>query len=288
MDQAFPSDLSHEQWKLIEPLLPKARAGGRPRKTCLRSVVNAVFFLNRTGCQWRYLPNGFPPWQTVYDYYSKWVKSGLWIEIHFTLYFLVRLKEGRKVYPTLAIVDAQSIRAARGESRAADHFKKVIGRKRTILVDTLGFLLTCYVHKANDQDWTGFEFAFERLPEPFKVSLEKIIGDLGYRYNQLKHQVGKHGIQIEAIDRKKFGTNMKPKRWIVERTFAWFNHYRRLSRDYEKTTFSSEATLFVSQIQLLLRRYFHKLFRYLSSMETFQTTSCGNAACRPRFRYTLR
>jgi len=254
MDQAFPSDLTDRQWQLIEPILPKARSGGRPRSTSLRQVVNAIFYLNRTGCQWRYLPPCFPPWQTVYDYYRKWILNGIWIEIHFTIYFLVRRKLGRSVFPSLAIVDAQSIRAASGENRAADHFKKVIGRKRSILVDSLGFMIGCYVHKANDQDCTGLEILLERLFGFFKEHLQKIIGDMGYRYPYLKYRCQQSNIQIETIDRKVHGTNMKHKRWVVERSFAWFNHYRRNSRDYEKACISSEASLYISQIQLLLRR----------------------------------
>jgi len=266
MDQAFPSDLTHKQWKLIEGLLPKARTGGRPRTTNLRAIVNAIFYLNRTGCQWRYLPKHFPAWQTVYDYYAKWMKSGIWLQIYFTLYFLVRKKEGRNVYPSLAIVDAQSIRAHFGENRARDVFKKVTGRKRSILVDSLGFLLCCYVHKGNDQDHTGFEILFARLLDPFKKNLSKIIGDGAYRYDSLKDLVGEYDIEMQVLNYKKTGESLKPKRWVVERTFAWFNHYRRLSRDYEKTCFSSETSLFISQIQLLLKRYFFYLM-------TFQTAS---------------
>lgn len=258
MDQAFPSDLTHKQWKLIEPLLPKARPGGRPRTTNLRIIVNAVLYLNRTGCQWRYLPPQFPPWQTVYDYYSKWLKQGVWLQIYFSLYFHVRVKEERNVYPSLAIVDAQSVRAHFGEGRARDHFKKVTGRKRTILVDTLGFLLCCHVHKANDQDWNGFEVLFEKLPGPFKNSLQKIIGDGGYRYC-VREKIESCGIELEVLNYKKTGVSLKPKRWIVERSFAWLNHYRRHSRDYEKSCASSEAALYISQIQLLLRRLTPKL-----------------------------
>jgi transposase len=256
MSQAFASDLTQEQWDLIQPLLPKARPGGRPRTTNLRSVVNAVLYLNRTGCQWRYLPKCFPPYQTVYDYFKKWKDLGTWLQIYFTLYFRVRVKEHRNVYPSLAIVDSQSAKVHFGESRARDGFKKVIGRKRSILVDSLGFLICCHVHKGNDQDWTGLELLMEKLPKPFKISLQKIIGDMGYRLESLKDLCGKDGIEMEPIDQKKYGTNMKPKRWIVERTFAWLNHFRRHSRDYEKKTSSSEMALYITHMQLLLKRAF--------------------------------
>lgn len=265
MDQAFPSDLTDGQWKLIEPLLPKARTGGRPRTTSLRDVINAVFYLNRTGCQWRYPPRSFPPWQTVYDYYRRWVLSGLWFEIYFSMYFRVRRQQGRQALPSLAIVDAQSIRAPSGEQRAADHFKKVIGRKRTILVDSLGFLIACHVHKANDQDWTGFELLLNRVFRFFKEKLTKIVADKGYRYAFLKELCAEWGIELEVIDRKIYGTNMVHKRWIVERSLAWLNHFRRNSRDFEKTCRSSETCLFISQLQLLLRRTglgLRRLFRH--------------------------
>ena len=278
MDQAFPSDLTHGQWKLIEPLLPKARTGGRPRSTNLRAVINAVFYVNRTGCQWRYLPRHFPPWQTVYDYYSKWLKNGVWLHIYFVLYFKVRIKEGRSAFPSLAIVDSQSARAHFGESRARDHFKKVIGRKRSILVDTLGFLLCCFVHKANDQDFKGLMTLLHRLPTPISNGLQKIIGDQAYRFTTLKEEAQTRGIVLETIDRKKLGTNMKPKRWIVERSIAWFNHYRRLTRDYEKLCAQSEIMIFISQIQLLLKRWNpNLLLKYCTfALGTFQTPSRGS------------
>lgn len=254
MDQAFPSNLNERQWQFIQPLLPKARRGGRRRSTCLRQVVNAVLYLNRTGCQWRYLPSGFPPWQTVYDYYRQWILSGVWLEIYFAIYFMVRHQLGRRIFPSLAIVDSQSIRAAAGEQRARDHYKKVTGRKRTILVDTLGFMIGCYVHKANDQDCTGLEALLERLFKFFKENLEKIIADMGYRGPTLKYRCAQVNIELETIDRKIHGTNMKHKRWVVERSFAWFNNYRRNSRDYEKTCRASETSLYISQLQILLHR----------------------------------
>ena len=255
MDRAYPSNLTHKQWNLIRRLLPKARLGGRPRTTDLKLVVNAIFYVNRTGCQWRYLPSEFPPWQTVYDYFSKWLKQGIWHKVHRLLVHRVRLQEGRSKHPSLAIVDAQSVRAHFGRERAKDVFKKVIGRKRSILVDTLGFLLGCHVHKANDQDCHGCLKLFDKLSPQASRSLEKIIADMGYRGPLLREEaLYTHGIEFETIDRKKLGTNMKPKRWIVERTIAWFNHYRRLSRDYEKICAQSEAMIFISQIQMLLKR----------------------------------
>jgi len=261
MDQAFDTDLTDKQWKLINQYLPKARLGGRPRSTHLRLVVNAILYLNRTGCQWRYLPRDFPPWQTVYDYFSKWRNSGVWYKILRLLARKVRVQEGRTAMPHLAIIDSQSVRAHYGENRAKDYYKMITGRKRTILVDALGFLIICCVHKSTDQDINGGMKIFSRLPKEYSRSIEKIIADMGYRGPLLKEEaLYSHGIEFKTINRKTDGTNMKPKRWIVERSIAWFNHYRRLSRDYEKCCVQSEAMIIVSQIQLLLKRWEKNLF----------------------------
>jgi putative transposase len=141
-------------------------------------------------------------------------------------------------------------------------YKKVTGRKRSILVDALGFLICCFVHKGNDQDFRGLMALLHRLPAKSNESLQKILGDQAYRFSTLKEEAASRGIEVETLDVKKLGTNLKPKRWIVERTIAWFNHFRRLSRDYEKNCASSEAILFISQTQILLRRYAHGSYRF--------------------------
>lgn len=262
----YASDLSDQQWNLIKLWVPEARAGGRPRSTNVREVINAIFYVCRAGCAWRYLPGGFPPWQTVYDYYSKWMKSGFWNKLQQIIYSLVRHKEGRTPRPSLAIVDSQSVRSTHGEERARDCFKKVIGRKRSVLVDSLGFMISVFVHKGNDQDFRGLMALFHRLPKEISNSLTKILADGAYRFSTLKEEANSRGIDLEVLNSRKLETNLGKQRWKVERSISWFNHYRRLSKDYERTCQSSEAMIYICQIQLLLRRYIrHILFRHLPS-----------------------
>lgn len=270
MDQArrlYPSDLTDQQWEFISELIPPARSGGRPRTTNVRHVVNAVLYLTRTGCAWRYLPKEFPPHKTVYDYFTRWMTEGVWRKIHLALAVQVRVENGRNPSPSTVIIDAQSVKAQYGEERGWDGFKKVRGRKREILVDTMGILWGIKVHGANHgENRRGFE-ALEnaQLHQP----PERILGDHAYGLPPFAHQIyekwgiwpeTKKAIKIVVKDkyykkiRKLDQSNLKPKRWIVERTFAWFNNHRRLSRDYERTTCRSEVLLYISQTAILLNR----------------------------------
>lgn len=250
----YPSDLSSREWQLIRSLLPHTGLG-RPRGINLRGILNAVFYLHHTGCPWRYLPKGYPKWQTVYYYFSRWSRSGCWENICHELHVQLRTRSSRSPFPHLGIIDAQSIRAARGEERAYDGFKKVIGRKRNILVDALGIIIGCQVHAANKQENITGKKVLDQLPEAFEKNLEKIIADRGYRQALGEYAFHyHHGIKVETIDRKVTGTNMKPMRWIVERTFAWLNHYRRMSRDYEQKIRHSESMLYISMLPILLHR----------------------------------
>jgi putative transposase len=266
--RSYPSDLTDQQWELIKEMIPIARSGGRPRTTEVRFVVNAILYLTRTGCAWRYLPNEYPPYKTVYDYFSKWKSQGIWRKIHLALVTKIRVAEGKKEDPSMVIIDAQSVRAQYGEERGWDGFKKVQGRKREILVDTLGLLWAVKVHAANQgENKRGFD-AVERYPA--KTKPQKILGDHSYSKSPFDGLVyGKWKIWPETLRAKRVATkeikyfrpvkkisvsNLKPKRWIVERTFAWFNHSRRLSRDYEKKICNSEALLYISQIPMMLNR----------------------------------
>lgn len=268
----YPSDLSDLEWQLIKDVLPAASAFGRPRVTSLREVVNAVFYVNRTGCAWRYLPRNFPPWQTVYDYFRQWRLSGLWKQIHDSLVVFVREKEGRSKSPSLLMLDSQSAKAQYGDSRGYDGFKKVRGRKRQIVVDALGLIHSLKVHAANGAERTGGAAAVDRCGR-----LEGITGFIvdsgyaGYNFEKHVHQQLKVWPTITSSKAKVVcnydpkdktcqyknilvASNLKPKRWIVERTFAWFNHYRRLSRDYERNSLVSETMIYVAMTQLMLRR----------------------------------
>lgn len=263
----YPSDLTDQQWELIKDLVPAARPGGRPRTTDIRQIVNAVLYLTRTGCAWRYLPNDYPPHKTVYDYFVKWKWTGVWRKIHLTLAAQTRVADGRQEAPSTVIIDAQSVKAQYGEERGWDGFKKVRGRKREILVDTLGILWGAKVHAANEgENRRGFE-AVEAYP--IAQPPERILGDYSYSRSPFDvHVYKKWSIWPETIKGKR-GTkrdrhgskvkmvevsNLKPQRWIVERSFAWFNNYRRLSRDYERKVSNSEIFLYISQIPILLNR----------------------------------
>ena len=265
--RSYPSDLTDQQWEIIKDLIPAARSGGRPRTTNVRLVVNAVLYLTRTGCAWRYLPMEYPPPKTVYDYFSRWMCSGVWRKIHLTLATQVRVADGRNKYPSTVIIDAQSVRAQYGEERGWDGFKKVRGRKREILVDTLGILWGSKVHAANQgENRRGFE-AVDTYP--VSTPPARILGDNSYSKSPFDAQVyakwkiwpttkkstrtfikGKYGSYINTVE----SSNLKPQRWIVERSFAWFNNHRRLARDYERKVSNSETLLYISQIPILLNR----------------------------------
>ncbi len=252
--QVYPSDLTLEEWRVICAVLP-AQKLGRPRHLSLRCILNAIFYLHHAGCPWRYLPKTYPKWQSVYYYFAKWSKEGAWEKICHALHGQFRILSRRSPFPHLGIMDAQSVRAAKGEERAYDGFKKVIGRKRNILVDALGIIIGCKVHAANRQENITGKKILDQLPEPFEKNLEKIIADKGYRKALAEYAYHyHHKIEVEVIDRKRSGTNMKPMRWIVERTFAWLNHYRRMSRDYAQKVRNSESMLYISMLPILLHR----------------------------------
>jgi putative transposase len=251
----FESSLTLQQWDLIKNLIPKPRHGGRRRRTQMRSVVNAVFYLLRTGCAWRYLPKSFPPWQTVYRYFSSWSKDGVWQVINYTLCSLEREHQGRTLYPSLVIIDAQSVRASVGEKRGYDGFKKVQGRKRNIIVDTLGLIWSVNVHSAHDQDRHGGVGLLRRTPQELFRSIHVLLADRGYARGPFDTEAQfNYGLKLWFTMSSKYGTNLKPKRWIVERTFSWMMRFRRLVRDYERTTQNSEAMITICMIMIVLHK----------------------------------
>lgn len=266
----YPSDLHDNEWKVIRKLIPLQRRG-RPRKTSMRELVNAVLYLTTEGCTWRALPKDFPPWKTVYDYFSRWVKLGVWRRVHQALRAEVRLREGKEVAPQIVIIDGQSVRAHYGEERGFDGFKKVRGRKRQVLVDSLGFIVSAKVHRANQSETTRGHQVLEDYPEDLPLP-EKILGDFAYARapfaTWVQENWGEDKIlctkgEKEFYRNKEYKlrvrvkkSNLKPMRWIVERTIAWFNNSRRLSRDYEKSVKVSESFLYISQIPMMLRRIY--------------------------------
>lgn len=252
----YPSDMTDKQWQKICKLLPPRKRRGRP-PIDRRGVINAILYVARSGCQWRMLPSDFPHWNTVYGIFRKWQKDGTWKRIHDRLREKVRRAAGKKSTPTAAIIDSQSIRTAEGgEDRGYDAGKKITGRKRHLAVDTLGLVLAVVVHGASWQDYDGACFVLMRLKQTFK-RLCVIFGDSAYGKNGLPEWVSEtFGWILQTVLRPVGvkGFVVLPKRWIVERTFAWLARYRRNSRDYERTTESSEAFVYICMINLMSRR----------------------------------
>jgi len=253
--KSYPSDLSDAQWELISPLLPSS-GGGRPRTTDLREVLNAALYSTRTGCGWRDLPHDFPPEGTVRDYFHRWRRTGVWQRIHDQLRRTVRVQAGRDPEPSAAIIDSQSVKATRTTgSRGYDAGKKINGRKRHLLVDTLGLLLFVVVHVASVQDRDGAKLVFAgcqgTLPR-----LQLIWADGGYAGQLITWTDQTCHWKLEIVKRsdKSAGFLVLPRRWVVERTISWVNNHRRLSKDYEYAAETSEAFIHLSMIDIMLRR----------------------------------
>ena len=252
----YPSDLTDRQWQLIRQLLPqRSRLGRRPIDR--RRIINAILYVVRTGCQWRMLPKNFPNWSTVYGSFWRWRNQGTWQKIHDALRAKTRRAVGKKSTPTVAIVDSQSIRTAEGgEERGYDAAKKITGRKRHLAVDTLGLLLAVVVHGADWQDQDGAKWVMEKLGEQFH-RIKVVFGDVAYGRNDLPQWVEQtFGWILQTVLRPVGvkGFVVLPKRWIVERTLAWLVRHRRHSKDYEKTTASSEAMIYIAMISLMSKR----------------------------------
>jgi putative transposase len=253
----YPSDLSDEQWQMIEPLLPRPSKVGAPQTIPRRRIIEAILYVNRTGCSWRSLPHDFPKWRTVYAIFWLWRLQGAWQAIHDQLRAEVRRAAGRKPTPTAAIMDSQSAKTTEvGGERGYDAGKKINGRKRHLVVDTLGLVLAVVVHTAGLPDYDGACFLLTRLKGKF-AGLKVIWADSAYGRNDLPAWVRTtFGWILQTILRPVHakGFVVLPKRWIVERTFAWLGRYRRHSKDYERTTESSEAMILISMIHLMSRR----------------------------------
>jgi putative transposase len=263
----YPSDLTDAQWAVLQPLLPRARPGGRPRKTDPRDVLDALWYLNRTGCTWRALPHDFPPWKTVYNYFQDWTRAGLWPKLLARLRPAARTAAGREPAPRVAAIDSQSVKTAEGgEQRGTDGGKKVRGRKRHILVDSLGFVLAVVITAANVDDGQAAQAVFAQVRGRDFPRLELVYGDNKYHnyalYEWLVRHQRPYGLEIVRRPADQDGFQALPKRWVVERTFAWLGRSRRLSKDYEHTTASSEAMVQLAALHHLLRRVAPRRLRH--------------------------
>ena len=260
--ESYPSDLNDTQWKIICPLLPEATCG-RKRKYPLRHLLNAILYLVRGGIAWRMLPKTFPPWRTVYTQFWRWRQAGVWQRVSDALVVLARKRKGRRACPSKIIIDSQSIKTREGgQALGVDKFKRIDGRKRHIVVDTLGLILMVMVHSASELDEKAGLRLLQRLFERFALQLYKgscridtVRADGGYEHIVQPIQQA-FGWTMEVIKRapNAVGFQLLPKRWVVERTFAWLGRFRRLSKDYERTTASSQAMIYIANICLILRR----------------------------------
>jgi transposase len=255
--QTYPSDITDAQWALIERHLP-VYPGGRPRKTDLRDVVNAIFYILRTGCQWRYLPKDFPPKSTVWRYFDEWRHNGTLDLIHDRLRTQVRTQEKPYAPRTSASVDSQSVdTTSGGEQRGRDNAKNVDGRKRHIVVDSMGLLLAVLVTAADVDDAKAAAEVFARLEGQPLSRVGHMFADSKYHNYALYQWVEEHARWELVIVRRPEGSEgwvKLPIRWTVERTFAWLGKCRRLSKDRERTVLSSEAFIKLAMIHLMLNR----------------------------------
>ena len=251
----YDTDLSDAAWALVAPLLPPARPGGRPRTTDLRGIVDAILYLLRTGCQWRLLPRDFPPWSTVHHYFRTWRNTGVWVRLHRALYARARAAAGRAPCPSLVIMDGQSVKTTeRGGVRGFDGHKRVKGRKRHILVDTLGLPIANRVEPANMSDRRAGARLLAGL-RPLFPAIRTVMADAGHESRRLARQLRRReGWRLVIVKRRERAFRIAGLTWIAERSFAWLGRNRRMSKDYEYKVQTSETMIGIAAIRLMLNR----------------------------------
>ena len=252
----YPSDMNDAEWKLMQPYVDVREHLGSPRIVCLRCVVNALFYKNKTGCQWAMIPHEYPNKSTVYWYFKKWTKNGTWKRMNDDLMKHVRKQAGKEESPSLAIIDSQSVKTTQiGGDVGYDGGKNVNGRKRHVAVDTLGLLLLVVVTAASVLEANSAELLGPKMEGKFP-RLKKILVDGAYKVKFidwfLKHC--KWVVEVAKRSEDAVGFEVIPLRWIVERTFGWYNHFRGLSKDYEYHPEMSESMVYLASIRIMLKR----------------------------------
>ena len=258
----YPTDISDEAWEWIAPLLAQGAGPGRPRTVDSREIVNAIFYLDKTGCQWEMLPHDFPDYRHVNYYYLEWTRGGVWDQVLSSVRELARVAAGKAPEPSAAVMDSQSVKTiGHGDARGYDAGKQVKGRKRHIVVDTLGLLLLVMVTSASLQDRDGGVQLGDEVQQQF-ARIKKMWADSSYRGELVEYVQLWCRFVLEIVKRpaNQRGFQVQPKRWIVERTLSWLNPFRRLSKDYENTTESSESMIKIAHIHVLLRRVLPALY----------------------------
>ncbi|MBW4490402.1 MAG: IS5 family transposase [Trichocoleus desertorum ATA4-8-CV12] len=261
MSKAYASNLTPEQFDLLEPLIPPAKPGGRPRSVDIWAVLNAIFYVLCEGCRWRSLPGDFPNWQTVYTYFRNWRIDGTWVKMHDHLHQWVRADQERAASPSEAILDSQSVKTAARVSKQVgfDAAKVIKGRKRFLTVDTLGLVLRVFVSAASVREREGAKQVLKRVKRMGKAvaRLHTLWVDGGYDGNSFMvwvMDVCRWIVQVVLRPEQTKGFVLLKKRWVVERTFGWLMEARRLVRDYELLPATSETWIYLAMLRIMVRR----------------------------------